>query len=41
MTLTEVAAVLDVSKATCSDVLHRAEGKIARWFAETHVESRF
>lgn len=36
-TLTEVADVLDVSKATCSDVLHRAEGKIARQFAEEVV----
>ncbi|WP_265109877.1 helix-turn-helix domain-containing protein [Halosolutus halophilus] len=36
-TLTDVASTLDVSKSTCSDVLHRAEGTIAHWFAEEHV----
>lgn len=33
-TLTEVAERLGVSKATCSDVLHRAESSIVTWFAE-------
>jgi predicted DNA binding protein len=41
VTLTELAEALGVSKATVSDILHRAEGKILRWFAETHLlESR-
>lgn len=34
-TLTDVAESLDVSKATASDVLHRAEGRIVDWFVET------
>lgn len=33
-TLTEVAQQLDVSKATCSDILHRAESGVLTWFAE-------
>ncbi|MFA9504328.1 helix-turn-helix domain-containing protein [Natrinema sp. H-ect1] len=33
-TLTDVADRLNVSKATCSDVLHRAEGSIISWFAD-------
>lgn len=36
-TLTEVARILDVSKATCSDVLHRAEGKIVDAFVDDRV----
>jgi len=32
-TLTEVAAHLDVAKATCSDILHRAEGNLVTRFA--------
>lgn len=37
-TLTEVAGHLGVSKATASDVLHRAEGSIVEWFAEEHLD---
>ncbi|MHB9286882.1 helix-turn-helix domain-containing protein [Halobacteriales archaeon Cl-PHB] len=33
-TLTDVAAEMDVSKATVSDVLHRAEGAIVDWFVD-------
>lgn len=36
-TLTEVADDMGVSKATCSDVLHRAEGSIVGWFVDEHV----
>lgn len=36
-TLTQVAESLDVTKATCSDVLHRAEEKIIEWFVAEHV----
>ncbi|MFB6184814.1 MAG: helix-turn-helix domain-containing protein [Haloarculaceae archaeon] len=36
-TLSAVADSLDVSKSTCSDVLHRAEGAVLRWFADEHV----
>lgn len=36
--LTDVASLLEISKSTCSDVLHRAEGTIAHWFAEEHVD---
>ncbi|MFC4541337.1 helix-turn-helix domain-containing protein [Halosolutus amylolyticus] len=36
-TLTDVASSLEVTKSTCSDVLHRAESAIAHWFAEEHV----
>ena len=36
-TLTEVSASMDISKATGSDVLHRAEGKVLKWFIETHL----
>ncbi|SFC69299.1 hypothetical protein SAMN05444422_11516 [Halobiforma haloterrestris] len=35
--LTQVAETLGVSKATCSDVLHRAESGIVNWFAEEHL----
>lgn len=40
-TLTDVAASLDVTKSTCSDVLHRAESAIAHWFAETRARDGF
>ncbi|MDX1746838.1 MAG: helix-turn-helix domain-containing protein, partial [Halobacteriales archaeon] len=33
-TLTAVAESLDVSKATASDVLHRAEGRIMDWIVD-------
>ena len=36
-TLTAVADALDVSKATASDVLHRAEGAIVDWFVDEHL----
>lgn len=36
-TLTEVAEALDIAKATCSDVLHRAEGSLVTWFADEHL----
>lgn len=38
-TLTEVSESLDVSKATGSDVLHRVEGKVLKWFVEEHLTS--
>jgi len=37
-TLTEVAAALDISKAACSDILHRAEGNLVDWFATAYLE---
>ena len=36
-TLTEVSDSLDISKATGSTVLHRAEGNVISWFIEEHV----
>jgi hypothetical protein len=36
-TLTDLAADLDVSKATVSEVLHRAEGKVLPGFADEHL----
>lgn len=36
-TLTDVASDLDISKATCSEILHRAEGSVIRWFADEHT----
>ena len=36
-TLTDVADHLGVSKATASDVLHRAEGAIVDWFVDEHL----
>lgn len=36
-TLTEVSDSLDISKATGSDVLHRAEGNVIKWFIEEHL----
>ncbi|ELY82080.1 Bacterio-opsin activator HTH domain-containing protein [Natrinema pellirubrum DSM 15624] len=32
--MTDIADRLNVSKATCSDVLHRAEGSIVSWFVD-------
>ena len=36
-TLGEVADSLGVANATCSDVLHRAEGHLVHWFVDEHV----
>ncbi|WP_073096549.1 helix-turn-helix domain-containing protein [Haladaptatus paucihalophilus] len=36
-TLTEVAESVGISKATASDTLHRAEGRIIDWFIGEHV----
>ena len=36
-TLGDVADTLGVANATCSDVLHRAEGHIIHWFVEEHM----
>jgi hypothetical protein len=36
-TLTEVSESLGISKATGSDVPHRAEGKILKWFIDEHL----
>lgn len=38
-TLTELSASLDISKATGSEVLHRAEGSILTWFVEEYLRS--
>lgn len=38
-TLTEVSESLDISKATGSDVLHRAEGKVVSWFMEEYLRA--
>lgn len=37
-TLTEVANVLDIAKSTCSEILHRAEGKIIKRFMNEDIE---
>ncbi|QLG48395.1 helix-turn-helix domain-containing protein [Natrinema halophilum] len=37
-TLTDVADMLAISKATCSEILHRAEGNIISWFAEEEFD---
>ncbi|WP_436925028.1 helix-turn-helix domain-containing protein [Halosimplex amylolyticum] len=37
-TLGDVADALGVANATCSDVLHRAEGHIVHWFVDEHVD---
>ncbi|OYR57572.1 helix-turn-helix domain-containing protein [Halorubrum halodurans] len=37
-TLSDVAEVLDIANATCSDLLHRAEGHIIHWFVEEHMD---
>lgn len=36
-TLTEVSSSLGISKATGSDILHRAEGKVVDWYLEEHA----
>ncbi len=36
-TLTDVAESMNISKATASDILHRAEGKIIDWFVANAV----
>lgn len=36
-TLTEVSDSLGIAKATGSDVLHRAEGNVLKWFIEEHL----
>lgn len=36
-TLTEVSESLGVSKATTSDVLHRAEGNVLQWVIDEHL----
>lgn len=36
-TLGDVAGSLDIAKATCSEVLHRAEGHIIHWFVDEHM----
>jgi len=33
VTLTDVAKEMDISKSTCSDILHRCESNIVTWFA--------
>jgi len=38
-TLTAVAHELGVSKATCSDVLHRAESALVSWHLEEHPDA--
>jgi predicted DNA binding protein len=38
-TLTDVADLLGIATATCSDVLHRAEGHLVHWFVEEHVDA--
>lgn len=38
-TLTEVAASMGISKATGSDVLHRAEETVVSWFLDEHLAS--
>lgn len=36
-TLTDVADRLAISKATCSEILHRVEHSVLTWFAERHL----
>jgi hypothetical protein len=36
-TMGQVADSLGIANATCSDVLHRAEGHIIHWFVEEHM----
>jgi len=36
-TLGDVADDLGVANATCSDLLHRAEGHVIHWFVENHL----
>ncbi|WP_137285744.1 helix-turn-helix domain-containing protein [Halorussus salinisoli] len=37
-TLGDVADVLEIANATCSDTLHRAEGHIVHWFVEEQMD---
>lgn len=37
-TLGDVAEELDIANATCSDVLHRAEGHVIHWFVEEYMD---
>lgn len=37
-TLGDVAEALDIANATCSDLLHRAEGHVIHWFVEEHMD---
>ncbi|WP_211609245.1 helix-turn-helix domain-containing protein [Halogranum amylolyticum] len=37
-TLTDVAESMEISKATASNILHRAEGRIVDWFVATAVQ---
>jgi predicted DNA binding protein len=37
-TLGDVADTLGVANATCSDILHRAEGHIIHWFVAEHMD---
>ena len=37
-TLTAVATDLGISKATCSELLHRAEGSVIRWFVTEQLD---
>ncbi|QRV17767.1 helix-turn-helix domain-containing protein (plasmid) [Haloterrigena salifodinae] len=36
-TLTDVVSELSVTKSTCSDILHRTESTITRWFTDEYV----
>jgi hypothetical protein len=36
--LTDIAESMDISKATASDILHRAEGRVVDWFVATAVQ---
>ena len=38
-TLGDVAELLGIATATCSDVLHRAEGNVLHWFVDEHVSA--
>lgn len=38
-TLGDVAETLKIANATCSDILHRAEGHIIHWFIEEHMRA--
>ncbi len=38
-TLTELCELLNISKATGSDILHRSEGKLVKWFIDEYLMS--
>lgn len=40
VTLSDVAAALDISKSNCSELLHRAEGHVIEWFLTEQDEPR-